>query len=70
MNHFVRNNIEIPSYARLQIVTETQNESEDQDFDKIDDFIEESYDSRSFYISTLKDYYLENIKELINDIEL
>ncbi len=53
------------------LFTETQNESEDQGFDKIDDFIEESYESLEvFYISTLKDYYLENIKELINDIEL
>ena len=53
------------------LFTETQNESEDQGFDKIDDFIEESYGSLEvFYISTLKDYYLENIKELINDIEL
>ena len=55
----------------IRLFTETQNESEDQGFDKIDDFIEESYGSLEvFYISTLKDYYLENIKELINDIEL
>lgn len=50
------------------LFTETQNESEDQGFENINDFIEESYGSLDiFFISTVKDYYLENIKELIND---
>ena len=39
-----------------------------QGFENINDFIEESYGSLDiFFISTVKDYYLENIKELIND---
>ena len=42
------------------LFTETQNESEDQGFENINDFIEESYGSLDiFFISTVKDYYLE-----------
>ncbi len=48
------------------LFTETQNESIDQGFENINDFIEESYGSLdTFFISTVKDYYLENIRELI-----
>jgi hypothetical protein len=51
------------------LYTETQNESEDANFDNMEDYLKENYGTiDDFCLSTIKDYYFENINELLAEL--
>ena len=46
-----------------------ENESEDGDFDSLNSYLLDNYESlNDFCIETIKDYYLDNINENISSI--
>jgi hypothetical protein len=53
------------------LYTETKNESEDADFDSIKDYLRDNYGTiDDFFLSTVKDYYFENINELLTNLNI